>query len=78
MRLLAHPNLLALTYLELPDHPATFSELYMVTPLMATDLAAVVRSGQRLSEKHVCYFSSPLPPLIHLGSSPLPPPQCGS
>lgn len=65
MRLLAHPNVLPLRYLELPDDPMTFTDLYMVTPLMATDLAAVVKSGQKLSEKHTCYFMFvPLPPLF--------------
>jgi serine/threonine protein kinase len=57
LRLLRHENIIALHDVVLGGpNRATFSELYVATPLLATDLHCVIRSGRVLLEAHLQTF----------------------
>eukprot|EP01012_Entosiphon_sulcatum_P026750 TRINITY_DN3223_c5_g1_i1.p1 TRINITY_DN3223_c5_g1~~TRINITY_DN3223_c5_g1_i1.p1 ORF type:complete len:372 (-),score=86.72 TRINITY_DN3223_c5_g1_i1:399-1514(-) len=55
MSFLSHENTLGIKDLMAPDAP-DFSDVYLVTQLMDTDLNNVIRSKQRLTEEHSQYF----------------------
>ena len=52
----AHPNVLQLVEVVPPREPAAFTQIYIVVPLMETDLHRVVTSQQDLTSDHVSYF----------------------
>jgi serine/threonine protein kinase len=51
VRSLQHENILGLERVIRP-HQAVFSNIYMISELMETDLACVIRSPQELTEEH--------------------------
>jgi len=55
LRLFDHENIVSLERVMRP-HSSTFNEIYMVSELMETDLACVVRSEQPLTEAHCQFF----------------------
>ena len=57
LRHLGHENILALQYVFLPGVKSTFKDLYIVSGLMDTDLASILRSSQLLRDQHCQYFS---------------------
>jgi serine/threonine protein kinase len=56
MRLLEHENILSIKSVLMPDSVEKMNELYVVTELMETDLAQIVKSNQPLSEQHTQFF----------------------
>ena len=56
MRLLRHENVLPITSILLPKSLQTFNELYVVSDLMETDLAQIIKSNQVLSDEHIQFF----------------------
>ena len=52
---LNHENLLTITDL-LPPRSKDFQDVYIVTPLMDTDMNNVLRSRQQLDDNHYQYF----------------------
>ena len=56
MRLLNHENLLSVKDIIDPGEFINFEKIYVVTELMETDLAQIIKSQQVLSEKHIIYF----------------------
>jgi hypothetical protein len=56
MRLLEHENILSIKSVLQPDSLEKLNELYVVTELMETDLAQIVKSNQPLSEQHIQFF----------------------
>ena len=57
LRRLRHRNVIALLDILPPSNAAAFRDLYLVYELMDTDLYAVIRSAQPLSEAHTAYFT---------------------
>ena len=60
LRLLRHlgpENILNLQYVFLPGIKSTFSDLYIVSDLMETDLASILKSSQLLLDQHCQFFS---------------------
>jgi serine/threonine protein kinase len=57
MRLLEHENILSLKSILRPEDPNKFNDLYVVTDLMETDLAQIIKSNQPLSEQHIRFFT---------------------
>jgi len=57
LRRLSHRNIIALLDILPPSNAAAFRDLYLVYELMDTDLYAVIRSAQPLSEAHTAYFT---------------------
>lgn len=55
VRQLRHENILSIERVIRP-HNERFWNVYMVTPLMETDLACVIRSPQELTDEHVQFF----------------------
>lgn len=51
MRLFRHENILGLERVMRP-HSTAFSSIYLVSELMETDLACVIRSPQELTDEH--------------------------
>ena len=56
MRLLNHENVLSIKCILQPESLAQFNELYVVSDLMETDLAQIIKSHQVLSDEHVQFF----------------------
>jgi len=56
MRLLNHENVLSCKSILMPDSLESFNELYVVTDLMETDLAQIIKSPQALTDEHVQFF----------------------
>jgi serine/threonine protein kinase len=54
-RALQHENILGLDRVVRP-HSHGFSNVYLISELMETDLACVIRSPQELTEEHVQFF----------------------
>ena len=52
----AHPNVLPLIEVVPPRDAGDFTHIYLVVPLMETDLHRVVTSQQDLTSDHVSYF----------------------
>merc|ERR1711957_346422 len=57
MRLLEHENILSLKSILKPENPEKFNDLYVITDLMETDLAQIIKSNQPLSEQHIKFFT---------------------
>lgn len=53
---LRHQNLLRLKDMMRPSDPENFSDIYMVTDFMETDLHNIIRSRQRLVDEQIRYF----------------------
>ncbi|CEO94413.1 Mitogen-activated protein kinase [Plasmodiophora brassicae] len=51
-----HENLLPLIAILRPHNPMRFRDLYLLLPLMETDLACIIRSEQAFSMDHVRFF----------------------
>lgn len=56
LRLLAHENVIGIDTLLLPRTRETFDDIYMVSELMESDLATIIKSPQPLSNEHCQYF----------------------
>jgi len=64
-----HENLISILDMYPPDHP-DFSDIYIVTDLMETDLQKVIYSRMKLTDEHHRYFSySILRGLLYLHSA---------
>lgn len=55
VRSFAHENIMSLERVMRP-HSSTFNNLYLVSELMETDLACVIRSPQELTDEHCQFF----------------------
>ena len=55
-RLLDHENVLGIKRILKPANRATFNEIYVVTELMETDLAQIIKSNQKLTDDHIQFF----------------------
>jgi len=53
MRLLNHENVLSIKSILQPKSLQEFNELYVVSDLMETDLAQIIKSNQVLSDEHI-------------------------
>ena len=53
MRLLSHENVLSIQNIIKPDNFDVFKDIYVLTELMETDLAQIIKSSQPLSDDHV-------------------------
>lgn len=56
LRHLKHVNVMAIRDIMLPVSLSNFSDLYVVSELMDTDLHQIIRSAQPLSDDHFQYF----------------------
>ena len=56
MRLLQHENIISLKTLLKPDSKEKFDDIYFVNELMQSDLGAIIKSEQKLSDDHVQFF----------------------
>eukprot|EP00929_Paragymnodinium_shiwhaense_P118828 TRINITY_DN90725_c0_g1_i1.p1 TRINITY_DN90725_c0_g1~~TRINITY_DN90725_c0_g1_i1.p1 ORF type:complete len:401 (-),score=112.73 TRINITY_DN90725_c0_g1_i1:136-1338(-) len=56
LRHLKHDNLLHMYSVYVPDEKGRFQDIYIVSELMETDLASVIKSPQPLSEDHSQFF----------------------
>jgi serine/threonine protein kinase len=56
MRLLKHDNVLGLSTILKPKSRKEFKEIYVVSELMETDLAQVIKSSQGISDDHIQFF----------------------
>ncbi|TVU47460.1 hypothetical protein EJB05_07063 [Eragrostis curvula] len=56
LRHLDHENVIGFRDVIPPSIPQAFSDVYMATELMDTDLHHIIRSNQQLSEEHCQYF----------------------
>eukprot|EP00386_Alphamonas_edax_P005765 GDKI01018804.1.p1 GENE.GDKI01018804.1~~GDKI01018804.1.p1 ORF type:complete len:464 (-),score=87.14 GDKI01018804.1:99-1490(-) len=56
LRQLRHENIIGLREILLPEDKDTFTDIYVVSELMETDLASIIKSPQPLSEEHVQFF----------------------
>ncbi|KAL6902322.1 hypothetical protein ACP4OV_005198 [Aristida adscensionis] len=56
LRHLDHENIVGIRDVIPPPVPQAFSDVYMATELMDTDLHHIIRSNQELSEEHCQYF----------------------
>jgi len=57
MRLLEHENILSIKSCLQPESLEKLNELYVITDLMETDLAQIIKSNQPLSEQHIQFFT---------------------
>jgi serine/threonine protein kinase len=55
-RLLEHENVLGIKRILKPKNRECFNELYVVSELMETDLAQIIKSNQPLSDDHIQFF----------------------
>lgn len=55
-RLLEHENVLGIKRILKPKTRADFNEIYVVSELMETDLAQIIKSNQPLTDDHVQFF----------------------
>jgi len=55
-RLLEHENVLGIKRILKPKNREAFNELYVVSELMETDLAQIIKSNQPLSDDHIQFF----------------------
>ena len=56
MRILNHENVLSIKTILRPNSLAEFNELYVVSDLMETNLAQVIKSNQVLNDEHIQFF----------------------
>lgn len=69
LRIVSHPNVISIRNILCPHDRESFSDVYMVFPVMETDLSVIIRSSQTLSDEHIEYFISQLlQALSHLHS----------
>jgi serine/threonine protein kinase len=55
LRLLQHNNIIQVREVLIPEKE-DFDDIYVVYELMDTDLSAIIKSNQELSEEHTQYF----------------------
>ena len=55
-RLLEHENVLGIKRILKPKTREDFNEIYVVTELMETDLAQIIKSNQPLTDDHIQFF----------------------
>jgi serine/threonine protein kinase len=55
-RLLEHENVLGIKRILKPKNRETFNEIYVVSELMETDLAQIIKSNQPLTDDHIQFF----------------------
>lgn len=55
-RLLEHENVLGIKRILKPKSREEFNEIYVVTELMETDLAQIIKSNQPLTDDHIQFF----------------------
>lgn len=55
-RLLEHENVLGIKRILKPKDRASFDEIYVVSELMETDLAQIIKSNQPLTDDHIQFF----------------------
>jgi hypothetical protein len=53
MRLMQHDNVIGIKTILQPKSLKEFKEIYVVSELMETDLAQIVKSNQPLSDDHI-------------------------
>lgn len=56
MRLLQHDNVIGVKTILKPSSRESFKEIYVVSELMETDLAQIIKSNQPLSDDHIQFF----------------------
>jgi serine/threonine protein kinase len=56
LRLLKHENVISIKTMMLPRSREEFDDIYLVSELMETDLATIVKSPQPLSDEHIQFF----------------------
>jgi len=56
MRLMNHENVLQICNIMLPEDRLGFNEIYVISELMETDLAQIIKSQQPLSDEHIQFF----------------------
>lgn len=56
MRLLNHENVLQICNILLPEKRRDFLEIYVISELMETDLAQIIKSPQALTDDHIQFF----------------------
>jgi serine/threonine protein kinase len=54
--LLEHENVLGIKRILKPKDRASFNEIYVVSELMETDLAQIIKSNQPLTDDHIQFF----------------------
>ena len=52
-RLLKHENVLGINRILKPKDPKNFNEIYVISELMETDLAQIIKSNQPLTDDHI-------------------------
>ena len=55
-RLLEHENVLGIKRILKPKDRESFNEIYVVSELMETDLAQIIKSNQPLTDDHIQFF----------------------
>ena len=55
-RLLEHENVLGIKRILKPKNRESFNEIYVVSELMETDLAQIIKSNQPLTDDHIQFF----------------------
>eukprot|EP00931_Biecheleriopsis_adriatica_P108193 TRINITY_DN82532_c0_g1_i1.p1 TRINITY_DN82532_c0_g1~~TRINITY_DN82532_c0_g1_i1.p1 ORF type:complete len:402 (-),score=54.51 TRINITY_DN82532_c0_g1_i1:53-1258(-) len=56
LRHLQHENLIDIRYVFLPGLKSNFEDIYVISELMETDLASILKSPQPLSDEHCQFF----------------------
>jgi serine/threonine protein kinase len=56
LRLLKHENVISIKTMVLPRSREEFDDIYLVSELMETDLASIIKSPQPLSDEHIQFF----------------------
>jgi serine/threonine protein kinase len=56
LRLLKHENVISIKTMVLPRSREEFDDIYLVSELMETDLATIIKSPQPLSDEHIQFF----------------------
>jgi mitogen-activated protein kinase 1/3 len=56
LRLLHHDNIIGIKTILKPASKEEFSDIYVVTDLMETDLACIIKSTQPLTDEHTQFF----------------------
>ena len=56
MRLMQHDNVIGIKTILKPQNKDDFKEIYVVSELMETDLAQIIKSNQPLSDDHIQFF----------------------
>ncbi len=56
LRLLHHDNIIGIKTILKPASKEEFNDIYVVTDLMETDLACIIKSAQPLTDEHTQFF----------------------